>query len=92
MTLSLSHWYPGSGVSLIVSIPDLCTLSYFGRESEAKGVYQTKWTCKLICALLFSYTKVRPKSYFAFSLVDLSFIARVENSFTITNTMTHMFT
>ena len=30
VSLSLSHWYPGSGVvSLIVSIPDLCTLTYF---------------------------------------------------------------
>ena len=27
--LLLSNWYPGSGVGLIVSIPDLCTLSYF---------------------------------------------------------------
>ena len=29
VSLSLSHWYPGSGVFLIVSIPDLCTLTYF---------------------------------------------------------------
>ena len=29
VSLSLSHWYPGSGVYLIVSIPDLCTLTYF---------------------------------------------------------------
>ena len=28
VSLSLSHWYPGSGVDLIVSIPDLCTLTY----------------------------------------------------------------
>ena len=27
--LSLTHWYPGSGEYLIVSIPDLCTLTYF---------------------------------------------------------------
>ena len=27
--LSLPNWYPGSGVGLIVSIPDLCPLSYF---------------------------------------------------------------
>ena len=27
--LSLSNWYPGSGVGLIESIPDLCPLSYF---------------------------------------------------------------
>ena len=25
----VSNWYPGSGVGLIVSIPDLCPLSYF---------------------------------------------------------------
>ena len=31
VSLSLSHWYPVSGVVLycIVSIPDLCTLTYF---------------------------------------------------------------
>ena len=29
VSLSLSHWYPGSGVVTIVSIPDLCTLTYF---------------------------------------------------------------
>ena len=29
VSLSLSHWYPGSGVYLIVSIPDLCNLTYF---------------------------------------------------------------
>ena len=29
VSLSLSHWYPGSGVVLIVSIPDLSTLTYF---------------------------------------------------------------
>ena len=28
VTLSLSHLYPGSGMCLIVSIPDLCPLSY----------------------------------------------------------------
>ena len=29
VSLSLSHWYPGSGVVKVVSIPDLCTLTYF---------------------------------------------------------------
>ena len=29
MKVSLSNWYPGSDVGLIVSIPDLCPLSYF---------------------------------------------------------------
>ena len=32
MSLSLSNWYPGSGRYLIVSIPDLCTLTYFDFE------------------------------------------------------------
>ena len=29
VSLSLSHSYPGSGVYLIVSIPDLCAITYF---------------------------------------------------------------
>ena len=29
VSLSLSHWYPGSSVVLDVSIPDLCTLTYY---------------------------------------------------------------
>ena len=30
VSLSLSHWYPGSDVVvLILSIPDICTLTYF---------------------------------------------------------------
>ena len=29
VSLSLSHWYPGSGVVLVVSILDLCTFTYF---------------------------------------------------------------
>ena len=29
VSLSLSHWYPGSGVVLDCIDPDLCTLSYF---------------------------------------------------------------
>ena len=29
VSLSLSHWYPGSGVVLDLSIPDLCTFTYF---------------------------------------------------------------
>ena len=28
VSLSRSHWYPGSGVVLDLSIPDLCTLTY----------------------------------------------------------------
>ena len=30
VSLSLSHWYPGSGVILDLSISDLCTLTYYG--------------------------------------------------------------
>ena len=29
VSLSLSHWYPGQVWYLIVSIPDLCNLTYF---------------------------------------------------------------
>ena len=29
VSLSLSHWYPGSGVVLNLSIPDLCNLITF---------------------------------------------------------------
>ena len=32
VSLSLSHWYPGSVWYLIVSIPDLCTLTYFAEQ------------------------------------------------------------
>ena len=34
LTLSLSHWYPGSGVVLNVSIPDLCPLSFFNTRNK----------------------------------------------------------
>ena len=33
VSLSFSHWYPRSGVVLI-SIPDLCTLTYFETAIE----------------------------------------------------------
>ena len=29
VSLSLSHWYPGSGVVLDCIVPDLCNLTYF---------------------------------------------------------------
>ena len=32
MSLSLSHWYPGSGVVFDLSIPYLCTLTYFDTD------------------------------------------------------------
>ena len=34
LKLSLSYWYPGSGGYLIVSIPDLCPLSYYNCSIE----------------------------------------------------------
>ena len=40
MSLSLSHWYPGSGVILIVSIPDLCTLTYFFQHFDADFLWK----------------------------------------------------
>ena len=44
VSLSLSHWYPGSGVVLDVSIPDLCTLTYFTYFTvvEINKVFQRK--------------------------------------------------
>ena len=41
VSLSLSHWYPGSGVVLVVSIPDLCILTYYGYEINFKANIQT---------------------------------------------------
>ena len=35
MNLSLSHWYYGSGVVLDLSIPDLCTITYFLEVPES---------------------------------------------------------
>ena len=32
VSLSLSHWYPCSDVELDLSIPDLCTLTYFAYQ------------------------------------------------------------
>ena len=29
VSLLFSHWYPGSGVEFDLSIPDLCTFTYF---------------------------------------------------------------
>ena len=48
MSLSLSHWYPGSGVVLDCIIPDLCTLTYF-------------YTVKPV---LSGHSKTRPKNVF----------------------------
>ena len=44
VTLSLSHWYPASGVVLVLA-PDLCPLSYF--QCKSLGILS-------ICILLFS--------------------------------------
>ena len=38
VSLSLSHWYPGSGVVLDVSIPDLCTLTYLENRSYSLNI------------------------------------------------------
>ena len=37
VSLSLSHWYPGSGVEL-VSIPDLCTLTYYDMVTSCSPI------------------------------------------------------
>ena len=34
LSLSLSHWYPWSGVVLNLSIPDVCTLTYFDKNTN----------------------------------------------------------
>ena len=36
VSLSLSHWYPWSGVVVDVSIPDLCNLTYFYNQVRLK--------------------------------------------------------
>ena len=40
--LSLFHWYPGSGVVLDLSIPGLCTLTYFVQKACGDLVYKFK--------------------------------------------------
>ena len=59
VSLSLSHWYPWSGVVLIASIPDLCTLTYFAYFPSYKEAVNVKYkmkrsTCKspYICDLI----------------------------------------
>ena len=43
LSLSLSHWYPGSGVYLIVSIPDICTRT-FSQLQTKRGAKVSKGT------------------------------------------------
>ena len=64
MSLSLSHWYPGSGVYLIVSIPDLCTLPYF--SSLVLHLF-SKPTCKYDFSSLVIYLFSKPTSKYEFS-------------------------
>ena len=46
VSLSLSHWYPGSVWYLIVSIPDLCNLTYFqSKHTSNSGFHQTFIPC-----------------------------------------------
>ena len=40
MTLSLSHWYPRSGVVLDLSIPDLCPFSSSKQFRMAKDSFK----------------------------------------------------
>ena len=44
VSLLLSHWYPGSGVVLDLSIPDLCTLTYFHMKF--------KWFMRKLCFII----------------------------------------
>ena len=50
--LSLSHWYPGSGVVLDCINPDLCTLTYFENN---KGVDQPGHPLRLISAFVICF-------------------------------------
>ena len=34
LPICITNWYPGSGVVLNVSIPDLCHFSYFGVKGQ----------------------------------------------------------
>ena len=43
VSMPLSHWYPGSVVVLVVSIPDLCTLSYFAHKLPFKSIIRTQY-------------------------------------------------
>ena len=51
--LSLSHWYPGSVWCLIVSIPDLCPLSYFDKFDRSGMCSSTTKTTKELSISLF---------------------------------------
>ena len=43
LSLSLSHWYPGSGVVLDCDlIPDLCTLYYFVNKENFTSILCTR--------------------------------------------------
>ena len=48
VTLSLSHWYPGSGVVLDCIIPDLCPFSYFLKSHF--------WKCQTLSHIIYIYS------------------------------------
>ena len=54
VSLSRSHWYLGSGVVLIVSIPDLCTLTYF---NTIRWLYKVPLVCFKRILLVVCLTK-----------------------------------
>ena len=58
MSLSLSHWYLGSGV-MIVLIPDLCPFSYFHclPKDPFRGFLSSKgfWSSKVPVSLSLFY-------------------------------------
>ena len=53
VSLSLSHWYPGSGVVLDLSIPDLCTLTNFVTESEPHMTHTYKTSLSFCFFILY---------------------------------------
>ena len=60
MSLSLSHWYPAQVWYLIVSIPDLCTLTYFygkcHHDANFLFCFYLKSNCLLELTAIFNET------------------------------------
>ena len=60
VSLSLSHWYPGQVWYLIVSIPDLCTLTYFygkcPHDANFLFCFNLKSNCLLELTAIFNET------------------------------------
>ena len=64
MSLSLSHWYPGSGVVLFVSIPDLCTLTYFAAHTIKGRTVGGQSICQIVISVFKICVSRRKKDTF----------------------------